>query len=551
MNVLSDNNISALLNIIKPSLADELATETQCPLTDVASTEDWISQLSATNYADNAVQLYRVLPSLVRLDTDPSDKMAILDSLAPTVARCADCLLQTQLRADSAKAISLGQALMRLVYEGYKLVIFQLGTALQRDNQQQTKKLAKAIFNACNVLAKIQLNSLSHYLAQPPYFWRELHCLNLLAERLNIHDMDIPSATGINTSISKVYLKLLLFNCTRPNHFSHYEMMFVYTELDFWAPLAELQKGSKGGLFAIDPSSNRGAVYADEIDPSSPYVTLDTFNLVKFLNSTLEETNSALFSDRVSRRVIKDLVRQWGTKIKRRETHIKDKIEVSIASGFTSSVCMLSRTDSFENFLLLCGQKPSRAEQGVRGIKRVDDAWGTSFEAIDSHPADPVIYTPTRAKKTKLSLIRGMRTDISLNGCCIELPREESELKPGEVVAIRVKGSSKWQVGIIRWKHTSPSLTALCGIQFPSRFCAAAAIQSGPSDAQGQQHFVHGILLSKKKDMSDQLSLLCPPLRYHKGSKIRLLSTHKKMRVILGEELDSTEHLTHFKITPC
>jgi hypothetical protein len=72
MNVLSDNNISALLNIIKPSLADELATETQCPLTDVASTEDWISQLSATNYADNAVQLYRVLPSLVRLDTDPT-----------------------------------------------------------------------------------------------------------------------------------------------------------------------------------------------------------------------------------------------------------------------------------------------------------------------------------------------------------------------------------------------------------------------------------------------------------------------------------------------
>ena len=61
------------------------------------------------------------------------------------------------------------------------------------------------------------------------------------------------------------------------------------------------------------PSSNRGTVYADEIDPSSPYVTLDTFNLVKFLNSTLEETNSALFSDRVSRRVIKDLVRQWGT----------------------------------------------------------------------------------------------------------------------------------------------------------------------------------------------------------------------------------------------
>ena len=59
-------------------------------------------------------------------------------------------------------------------------------------------------------------------------------------------------------------------------------------------------------------SNNRGAVYADEIKPGTGILTLDTFNLVKFLNSIISENSDTLFSDRISRRIIKDLIRQWG-----------------------------------------------------------------------------------------------------------------------------------------------------------------------------------------------------------------------------------------------
>jgi len=551
MTSVSLDNISALLDIIKPDIADQLLNDASFSLRDKASTEQWISNLSASNYTNNSIELYRALPIATKLDIDPNIKLDILDSLTPTVIRSTECLLQSQLNQETAKAISLGQALIRQIYEGYKLVIFQLGNQANITSDANISALAKSILSACNVLAKIQLNSLSHYLQQPSFFWREIHALHLLAQQLDIADLDIPNPMGINTSISKVYLKLLLFNCTRPNHFSNYELRFVYTELDFWSSLAELHRGNKGGLFAIDPSSDRGAVYTDEIEQRPGNIILDTFNLVKFLNSILVENNDTLFSDRISRRVIKDLIRQWGEKIKRQETHIRDHAEVTITRGFTSIICMLSRTDSFENFLLLCGQKPSAPDTGVRGINRTDDVWGTSFEPIDSHPGDPVIYTPVRNNKIKLLLIRGIRTDISLNGACIELVDDKNELQPGEPIAIRTKGSAKWVAGIIRWKHISPSLNTVCGLQFPARNCIPAAIRGNPREQQSDRQFMQAIILSKKKDLSGEVTLLCPPLRYTEGSKIYLLTPQRQTAAILGEELETTEHLSHFKISFC
>lgn len=548
---VATDNISSLLDIIRPGIAGELVSNPNFTLRDKSSTEQWLGSLSANNFANTAKELYRILPVAIKLDIDPVTRMEILDSLTPTVIRSTECLLQSQLNQETAKAISLGQALTRQVYEGYKLVIYQLGKAGNLTSKANLDALSKCILNACNVLAKMQLNSLSHYLQQPPFFWRELHALHLLAQQLDVADLDITNPMGINTSISKVYLKLLLFNCTRPNHFSNYELRFVYSELDFWSSLAELQRGGKGGIFAVDPSSNRGAVYADEIKPGSGILTLDTFNLVKFLNSIISENSDTLFSDRISRRIIKDLIRQWGEKIKRQETHIRDHAEVTMTRGFTPIICMLSRTDSFENFLLLCGQRPTPPEIGVRGVTRTDDAWGTTFEPIDSHPDDPVIFTPTRSNKTKLKLLRGIRTDISLNGACIELVDDKNELQPGEPIAIRTKGNPKWSAGIIRWKHISPSLNTVCGLQFPARNCIPAAIRSSASEATTERQFMQAIILSGKRDISEDATLLCPPLRFSRGSKIYLLTPQRQSMVILGEELETTEHLSHFRISFC
>ena len=550
-----DNNIAALLALVKPPIADQLVPEANAELFDRQSTERWIETLSTINYATNAIQLYRVLPSVIQLDSQPQTKMEILDSLMPTVLKSIEALVQNQLNQDTAKAISLGQALAKRLFEGYKLVIFQLGQTLKSESETNHEEedavldIAKTILNACTLLSKIQLNSLSHYLQQPAYFWRELHTLYLLAERLGVANKNLSNSLGFDTSIKNVYIKLLLFSCTRPNHFSSYEMRFVYRELEFWSSFADLHRGGKSGLFTVDPSCNHGAVYSDECKKYHGSITLDTSHLVRFLNSLIGDSSNTLFSDRVSQRVIKDLTKQWGKKIKRQETHIKDHAQLSITHGLSSAVCMLSKTDCFEKFLRLCGQTSPSREHGGSGLRREEDAWGTIFETLDSHPDDPIIFTPKDKKNNRLEVVYGVRSNVSLSGACIELTNKTVQPQPGELIAIRSKGDNKWMAGIVRWKHISPSLNTICGVQFPARYCTPAAIRISPRGPNSDCQFLQAIILSKARDLSEGVTLLCPPLRYTEGSKIFIVTPLQNSAALLGEELETTEHLSHFKIT--
>ena len=106
-----------------------------------AAAEQFIRRLSATNYANNSMELYRVLPSVIGSDNPPNIKIAILDSLNPAVIRSTEGLLQNQLNQSTAKAISLGQSLVRRLFEGYKLVIYQLGDELPESQSRPAKAL--------------------------------------------------------------------------------------------------------------------------------------------------------------------------------------------------------------------------------------------------------------------------------------------------------------------------------------------------------------------------------------------------------------------------
>jgi hypothetical protein len=93
MSPASNHNIAALLSILKPSIADNLAADINQRIRSKASAEQFINNLSATNYANNAMELYRILPSAIGSNNPPEIKMAILDSLNPAIIRSTEGLL--------------------------------------------------------------------------------------------------------------------------------------------------------------------------------------------------------------------------------------------------------------------------------------------------------------------------------------------------------------------------------------------------------------------------------------------------------------------------
>ncbi len=529
-------SIGALLDRISPETGQS-DRQKQTPLTiDTEQTaQQWIADRPEQTSVQAAIDLYQALPQIIDLDIDANSKLTIFEAIYPQLIQCTDRLLNTQLNQNTAKAVSLGQALTRHIYRGYKSLVIKLG----REEHSGSQQLNQCILRSCQLLAQIQRNSLTHYMARPSYFWRDLHGLYLLACELQIehHKNHRNESSG---SIHNIYLKLLLINCTRPNHFSNYELNYIYTELDFWSSMTDLRRGSRGGLFVIDTSSNQGPVYSDNTAQKPNHFILDTFNLVKFLNnSLLEKSNHNLFSDRISRRVLVDLARQWGEKIIRRETHILDQAKVNLACGLNSTVCMLAKTESFDAFLKLCGQPTN--DQPLTVDRTPKSLAGRNLD-------DPIVFVGPSTKPIKVNPLQGLRINTSLNGACIELMEDQAAMQPGKTIALQTSTNQRWTAGIVRWKQITPSLNVICGIQFPAKYSAAAAIRSFKRSDNANGEFMQAIILSRSSDFTQETSLLCPALRYQRGGKIQLLTASQQYSAILLEELETTEHLSHFKI---
>jgi len=536
--MVSDQQLSidVLLDRISPDNAQPLRQKQTPPTIDNEQTaQQWVANRPEQTSVQAAIDLYQALPQIIDLDIDASSKLAIFEAIYPQLIQCTDRLLNTQLNQNTAKAVSLGQALIRQIYRGYKSLVIKLGREEHSDGEQ----LSQSILRSCQLLAQIQRNSLTHYMARPNYFWRDLHGLYLLACELQIQHQKNHCSEN-SGSIHNIYLKLLLINCTRPNHFSNYELNYIYTELDFWASMTDLHRGSRGGLFVVDTSSNQGPVYSDNTALKPENFILDTFNLVKFLNnSLLEKSNHNLFSDRISRRVLVDLARQWGEKIMRRETHILDRARVNLACGLNSAVCMLAATESFDAFLELCGQPANKQPLTVDR---------TPKSLAGSNLDDPVLFAGPYKKTSKINPLQGLRINTSLNGACVELMKDQTAMQPGKTIALQTSTSQRWTAGIVRWKQITPSLNVICGIQFPAKYSAAVAIRSFKRSDNTNGDFMQAVILSSNADFTQETSLLCPALRYQRGGKIQLLTASHQYSAILLEELETTEHLSHFKI---
>ncbi len=74
MSPASNHNIAALLSILKPSIADNLAADINQRIRSKASAEQFINNLSATNYANNAME--RIKADFVKVDRLIVEKLA-------------------------------------------------------------------------------------------------------------------------------------------------------------------------------------------------------------------------------------------------------------------------------------------------------------------------------------------------------------------------------------------------------------------------------------------------------------------------------------------
>ena len=149
MGLVKDKHLSVLLEKINPtaeptaSVSSATSAQNGLNVDSSSSAQLWITELKAASTSQKAVELYKSLPQIISPDIDPNSKFTILEILYPEVTHCTAELLSNQLSQDTAKAVSLGQALSRHTYQGYKSLAHQLSRQLDLPELEQKKGKGK------------------------------------------------------------------------------------------------------------------------------------------------------------------------------------------------------------------------------------------------------------------------------------------------------------------------------------------------------------------------------------------------------------------------
>ncbi len=520
-----------------------------------------INNLPYTNPPELCRQLYESLPQVAGLSIGPARKLAILDAFLPAVMNCVDKLtFNTAINEKTARSISLAQALLKHLAEGYK------STAVEASRSEEVipKLLASSIFSAMSVLNRSIFNCWQCYLATPENFWPEVHNLYKLARKFNLETQAVTlPGSSQQVALRSAYLKPLLMSSINPGRYTPADLRTIFQELDQLTNLVDLRKGHEMGVFVVDTASSNGPVYSSRVQSTTAnHLTLRTNRLVAALKMDADHDPGT--ARRLPERLAINLCQYWDEEQVRKDEHVDDDTEVLAIIGLAPIQRLMSRTSDLDEFLLKLDQAQhgkdyslfsDRKPTYLQDKAQAEDAWHDSFDSTDrkfsfadrKKPEDEAIdFEKVEIKrKTERKKIRGYyatRVNTSSRGACIEFREPPANLTPGELIYLKEKASDQWRLGFIRWLQVTPRLYRLAGVEFLSgniKPCAACIVKlDRPSSP-----YLPGLILIN----GNQTEAILPSMPFKVRQRVKFLTMESDKICPLRKVLDTTFHVTRFQ----
>ncbi len=549
----------------------------------VSEIEKFIQRLPATNSAKTAQLLYGALRELNQVKLEPAIRLALIEPLQTHTISCADALTKNpSLSEQTVRAISTAQALLKHLLLGYKAVIAEAAQA----SEVEPKLIAQSIHGALVAMNRILLTCWQCYIEPPDKFWLELHTLYRIANYFYTDQQTVTwleAGQKMRSTPTTAYLKPLLLSCANPGHYTPVEIKQVFTFLDKWAMLAELAPGHEEGLYVVDLDSDRGPVYASLAGPiTANYVRLRNDKLVQALRDHFAREHSGdIKLITLPDRIVRNLCEYWDQEKIRSEEHLDDQTPLQVILGLTAIHNELSGHRSVDEFLNdvdkhhnlkayeLFGANTAKLHSKSIGNK---DAWeesgydtqsrhGESEElaGTTSPPSTPPLQDEPVAvpKATPRPPVHydARQLNTSERGACIEFIDDPKQLSPGELIALKdtSQPDNNWILGIIRWVHITSRLKRVVGIeklQLAVEPCAACVI----NDQRATSPYLPGLLFQEQ--VQDTVGtgtpvdaeVIVPSMPFKQRNQISLLSGTREQSYILGKPIDTTFHLSRFRV---
>lgn len=521
-----------------------------------AKVEAWVESLPHTRVSYVSSMLYKALPEVARLKTDPETRLAMLEALRSPVQQAVQGLApqflnQPLILPDAArKTATIAQALQKHLTNGYLVAITQLDAISKGDQEAINARRALAIHRAMTGLGLLLLRSYQLYTPVPRRLWLELHALFQLGEHWQVLQEPVTEQLAVHrplNTIESCYLRLLMLACAHPNQLRQTEVSHTYEALEQLAPLVHLvayDTTQEDNLFAVVLDSDAPPLYKSRLPatPGGEIRELDTGPAVNALNEERQgrgaRPNGARDQFGLTIALSEHLAQSWHLLAQRSFERRPSQGQAEVTIGLSNLHFHLCGGQPFKLFMnrashvhredegLFSGRLPKASmAQGE------EDPWGSAFDAGGNRIAGQQIGTFNIEHSIRQSEQKDYRgehpsyqvpiVDISLGGYCLQWRDQiPVQLKAGEILGMREQGRHKWSLGVVRWVQQARDAT-LIGIQTlaPQATPLGAAIIHKTG---GYSEFLRALEVPPLKAINQPATLITNAVTFHEFSKVRL-----------------------------
>ena len=529
--------------------ANDISKLSFCGSSKTAKVKSWVDGLRATQIAQTSAILYRTVPELTRLKTDPETRFEMLEAVRPSVQHCIqgltkEFLNQPVVLPDNAqKAAIVAQALQKYMVDGYVTCVRDIVTK-SRQNARALDILTKSVHRSITGIGLVFLRNFQLYTPTPRGLWLLIHSLHRTGcyyelEKKPVADaiFDLDTASSIDNS----YVKVLLMATAGCSQINQKDVDTLFKAVSIWSSLVKLNKHipqDGENLFIVNQSQDAPPGYKKRFTGSEfDYVLeMDIRSLIAQLNKQGGNTGDIIATKGKSG-LIKDfpesllthLLEVWVNVAERKQHRKNTRAVADICIGLVDCHYFISDLTSFDSFI----SQNSEASDWQSDI-------GRNFSTDLSRDKYGIGTTGPERPSFRVTV-----QNASSGGFCLlwqgEIP---ARIEAGEIVGLKEAGKRSWSVGVVRWIRQMKKASQL-GIQMLSdlpKTCGAAQIY----DMGGYSDYMRAIVLPPFKMSNLGTTLLTAKAPFQEMSKAKLMNGQKITTIKLDKCIFSTGSIKQF-----
>ncbi|OUS26785.1 hypothetical protein A9Q99_16325 [Gammaproteobacteria bacterium 45_16_T64] len=550
--------------------------------------QEWVDALPQMNVGECAKQLYAAIQEVNRYKTDTHLRLQLLEILREPIRYICESLGKHFLNkpvilpAKESKIANLAQALQNHLATGYKTIVVQSMPRLKANDRDAKKDATMAIHRALSEQGHVLLRSYQLYYPAPPNFWKEAHLLYLIAEQYKLLDVQVKSPNGENSSssISDIYLRLLLLSTCKPNQLRQQQIQHVFKATANWTPYASIEDSVEAtSLYTISLLSDSPPIYNALMNTLSEPTDhthmryLNAADLSDHLRVQLQLPSDQshpipdfLVPKAIANDLIRQLIQAWGVLTERAFTRLEEAGQLTLCLGLSATHYFVSDKADFssmmsdnnhDTILNATESNPFLNTGPTNRRENLDngDVWAHHLDSDTSHlnsggiDFDIANFQEENApqKPDKYPSYKCTVVNTSPGGFCLSWSQDvPPQVKTGEIVGIQEASKRHWSIGVIRWVKQFKKDGARMGIELlaPKADSCGTQVLHKKGDVS---EYLRTLELPELKAIGQPATLITPNIAFHVGYKVNINKGGDVGKAQLIKQVASTASFSQFQ----